>query len=71
MRRHLPGMAVGFALGLLSNAFAFALGDDEAFTYRAILLAGIAWVYFGFAVADGRRDPLALAWPRSGSRVGV
>jgi hypothetical protein len=60
MKRHLPGMAVGLALGLLSNAFAFALGEGEAFVYRGILLAGIAWVYFGFAVADGRRSAIAI-----------
>ena len=60
MRHHAPGMAVGFALGLLSTAFALALDDEDAFVYYGIVLAGIAWVYVGFAVADGRWSAIAV-----------
>jgi hypothetical protein len=59
-RRHARGMAVGFALGLASNAFAAPLSAADARVYLGIVLAGIAWVYLGFAIADGRPSAIAV-----------
>lgn len=60
LRQHARGMAVGFALGLLSTAFAALLGEGDARIYVGIVLAGIAWVYLGFAIADGRPSAIAV-----------
>jgi hypothetical protein len=60
LRRHARGMAVGLALGLIANAFAAPLSHQDALVYLAIVLAAIGWVYFGFAIADGRPSAIAV-----------
>jgi hypothetical protein len=60
LRRHARGMAVGLALGLITNAFAAPLSHGDALVYLAIVLAAIGWVYLGFAIADGRPSAIAV-----------
>jgi hypothetical protein len=60
LRRHARGMSVGLVLGLASNAFAAPLSAADARVYLAILLAAVAWIYLGFAIADGRRSAIVV-----------
>jgi hypothetical protein len=60
LRRHARGMAVGLALGLITDAFAALLNPEDALVYLAIVLAAIGWVYLGFAIADGRPSAIAV-----------
>jgi hypothetical protein len=60
LREHLTGMAVGLVLGLVSNAYTLLISDSKAYVYLGVLLAGIGFVYLGFAVADGRVSAIAV-----------
>ncbi len=60
LRDHAPGMVVGLVLGLIAHAFAAPFNHEDALVFFAILLAAIAWIYVGFAVADGRRSAIAV-----------
>jgi hypothetical protein len=51
---------VGFALGLGAVAYSALAGRDDALVFNAVLLAWIASVYVGFAIADGRRASIAV-----------
>ncbi len=66
LRRHARGIAVGLALGLVTDAFAALLNHEDALVYLAIVLAAIGWVYLGFAIADGRPSAIAV---QAGSAV--
>jgi hypothetical protein len=46
-------MAAGFALAVLGTGFAALAGHHDALVFDAVLLAAIAWVYIGFAIAAG------------------
>jgi hypothetical protein len=58
--RHARGMAVGLALGVIAHAFAAPLDHHDALVFFAIVLAAIAWVYLGFAIADGRQSAIGV-----------
>lgn len=60
LRAHARGMAVGLVLGLVSDAITALLTEAQAHVYLGVLLAGIGWVYLGFAVADGRTSAVAV-----------
>jgi hypothetical protein len=60
LREHAPSMAAGLAAGLLAIAFTAVLPDAVAYVYAGAQLAGIGWVYLGFAVADGRPSAIAV-----------
>jgi hypothetical protein len=53
-------MAAGLASALLGTGFAALAGHRHALVFDAILLAAIAWVYIGFAIADGRVSSIAV-----------
>lgn len=53
-------MAVGLTLGLISNAFIAVVSERHAQIYLGVLLAGIGFVYLGFAIADGRTSAIAV-----------
>jgi uncharacterized protein DUF6010 len=53
-------MAVGLALGLVGLGFAAVLTEEQGRIFLGGLLAGIAFVYVGFAVADGRKAAIAV-----------
>jgi hypothetical protein len=60
LRSHWRGMAGGFALAVLGTAFAALASHDNAVVFDAVLLAAIAWVYIGFAIAEGRPSSIAV-----------
>jgi hypothetical protein len=60
LRTHAREMLVGLVLGLAGVAFAAVPGDDTGRIYLGCLLAGIGFVYLGFAIADGRRSAIAV-----------
>jgi hypothetical protein len=61
LRAHLPEMVVGLVGGLVAIATAlFASSADDARLMLGTLLAGIGFVYLGFAIADGRRSAILI-----------
>jgi hypothetical protein len=60
IRTHVLNMAVGLVLGLAGVGFAALLSESQARIFLGVLLAGIAFVYLGFAIADGRRSAIAV-----------
>jgi hypothetical protein len=57
---HALEMLVGLVLGLVGVAFAAVTSDATGRIYLGCLLAGIGFVYLGFAIADGRRSALVV-----------
>jgi hypothetical protein len=57
---HALEMLVGLVLGLVGVAFAAVTSDALGRIYLGCLLAGIGFVYVGFAIADGRRSALVV-----------
>jgi hypothetical protein len=53
-------MVVGLALGSAGLGLTALLNEEQGRIFLGGLLAGIAFVYFGFAVADGRKSAIAL-----------
>jgi len=53
-------MDVGLAPGLVGLGLAAVLSEEEGRIFLGGLLAGIAFVYLGFAVADGRKSAIAV-----------
>jgi hypothetical protein len=61
LQAHLPEIVVGLVGGLVAIATAlFATSADDARMMLGTLLAGIGFVYLGFAVADGRRSAIVI-----------
>jgi hypothetical protein len=60
LRSHLRGMTVGLLIGLACVAIAAVLTESQGRLALGLGLAGIGWVYLGFAVADGRRSAIAV-----------
>jgi hypothetical protein len=61
LRTHLPEMAVGVIGGLMAIATAlFATSADDARLILGALLAGIGFIYLGFAIADGRPSAIVV-----------
>ena len=60
LRTHAREMAIGLVLGLVGVGFATVLSDEQGRIFLGGLLAGIAFVYLGFAVADGRRSAIVV-----------
>ena len=61
LRAHLPEMVVGLVGGLLAIATAlFATSADDARLVLGALLAGIGFVYLGFAIGDGRTSAIIV-----------
>jgi hypothetical protein len=60
LRTHVREMGVGLALGLLGVAVAAILTEEQSRLAFAVLLAGIGFVYIGFATADGRPTAIAV-----------
>jgi hypothetical protein len=55
LRTHAPDMVVGLISGVVAITTAlFASNSDDARMMLGTLLAGIGFVYIGFAVSDGR-----------------
>ena len=57
---HLPEMAIGLVAGIAGLIPALFLTESQGRLLLAITLVGIGWVYFGFAVADGRPSAIAV-----------
>ena len=53
-------MLVGVVLGLVGVGFAAVTSDATGRIDLGCLLAGIGFVYLGFAIADGRRSALVV-----------
>jgi hypothetical protein len=60
LRTHAREMAVGLVLGLVGLGFAAILSEEQGRIFLGGLLAGIAFVYLGFAVADGRKSAILV-----------
>jgi hypothetical protein len=60
LHAHRRGIALGVLSGLASTGFSALWSDTDALAYNAMLLTGIAWVYVGFAIADGRAGSIAV-----------
>ena len=52
--------AVGLACGIASTGLSAIWTTQLALAYNAILLGAIAWVYIGFAIAEGRSASIAV-----------
>jgi uncharacterized protein DUF6010 len=61
LRAHLPEMAVGIVAGLVAIATGLlATSADDARLILGLLLAGIGFIYLGFAIADGRPSAILI-----------
>jgi hypothetical protein len=61
LRTHAPEMVVGVVGGLMAIATAlFASSADDARLILGALLAGIGFVYLGFAISDGRTSAIVV-----------
>jgi hypothetical protein len=61
LRTHLPEMAVGLVGGLVAIGTALlATSADDARLCLGALLAGIGFVYLGFAISDGRTSAIVV-----------
>jgi len=61
LRTHLPEMVVGLVAGLVAIGTALlATSADDARLCLGALLAGIGFVYVGFAIADGRTSAIVV-----------
>jgi hypothetical protein len=60
IRSHLREIAVGLVLGSGAVAVAALMTESQGRVALGVLLAGIGWVYFGFAVADGRTSAIVV-----------
>jgi len=54
------GMTVGLLIGLACVGIAAVLTESQGRLVLGLGLAGIGWVYLGFAVADGRPSAIAV-----------
>jgi hypothetical protein len=53
-------MTAGLVVGVVCVIPAIALSESQGRLLLALGLAGIGWVYLGFAVADGRPSAIAV-----------
>lgn len=60
VRSHRREMVVGLVVGVVAVLPAIFMTHSQARLALAIALAGIGWVYLGFAVADGRPSAIAV-----------
>lgn len=58
--RHLRGITAGVVIGVTCVIPAIALTEPQGRLLLAIGLAGIGWIYLGFAIADGRPSAIAV-----------
>jgi Family of unknown function (DUF6010) len=56
---HARSMTAGLVVGVVCVIPAIALSEPQGRLLLALGLAGIGWVYLGFAVADGRPSAIA------------
>jgi hypothetical protein len=56
---HARSMTVGLIVGIVCVIPAIALSESQGRLLLALGLAGVAWIYIGFAIADGRPSAIA------------
>jgi hypothetical protein len=60
LRGHLRDLAAGLAVGVICVIPALIMTATQGRLVLALGLAGIGWIYLGFAIADGRPSAIAV-----------